>query len=578
MSALDYIHSMGLEYHREAGQLVLRECPFCGDKGGHFYISQSDDGPFFCHKCQEKGNLFTFKRHLGGFDYQDQRPVTKKASGKVQPAVKDEKQYVTPDEQSVSEAHSKLLADKQALDYLADRKINMETIVAFKLGLKVTQNVRWLSIPHYEAGKLVNIKSRSLPPAEKTFRRVENCRSILFNVDVLKEHRKEIYLCEGELDAIILWQEGIKNVLAVTAGAGSFLPEWVDALVDMAKIYICYDADDAGQKGARELARRLGYERCFNVVLPDGLDVNEFFQAGHDLFDFQTLVKGSRLFDVAGITSFADCLLKYKDEINRPNQETGIRTGWKDVDRIIKTGLRPGELTILSAPPKIGKSTFALQIAICNVLLDIPSLFFCLEMRPLEITEKAMKCHARKERITEIERINANQKFRYKPFYLGYSYQRPTLDGIIGTLKEAIKRYDLKLVIFDHLHFLCRSVSNQVQEVGLAVQGFKFLAMELEVPIILIAQPRKIQSDACMTAMDLKDSSSIFSDCDHLIILHRKRKTGSQTEAYEPVTLVRIEASRYNAGGDCMLYFHGNYSRFEEMVQDRESQNQERGN
>lgn len=31
------------------------------------------------------------------------------------------------------------------------------------------------------------------------------------------------------------------------------------------------------------------------------------------------------------------------------------------------------------------------------------------------------------------------------------------------------------------------------------------------------------------------------------------------------ITLVRIEASRYNAGGEAMLYFHGEYSRFDEL-------------
>ena len=129
--------------------------------------------------------------------------------------------------------------------------------------------------------------------------------------------------------------------------------------------------------------------------------------------------------------------------------------------------------------------------------------------------------------------------------------------------------------MFDHLHFLCRSITNQVQEVGLAVQAFKFLAEELEIPIILIAQPRKIQADSIMTAMDLKDSSSIYSDCDHLILMHRARKVSNtrdlqegaalQTEAFDPVTLIRVEASRYNAGGETVLDYHGEYSRFDEI-------------
>jgi replicative DNA helicase len=191
----------------------------------------------------------------------------------------------------------------------------------------------------------------------------------------------------------------------------------------------------------------------------------------------------------------------------------------------------------------------------------------------MKIIQKVMQCHNQSEGIGIAEIERARIDFKGKPLYLGYCYQKPSLDGIMETLKAAIRRYGLKLICFDHLHFLCRSINNQVQEIGLAVQAFKFLAEELEIPIILIAQPRKIQADSIMTAMDLKDSSSIFSDCDHLFILHRARKASNgkegaalQTEAYDPVTMVRIEASRYNAGGECLLYYHGEYSRFDAMV------------
>jgi replicative DNA helicase len=79
-----------------------------------------------------------------------------------------------------------------------------------------------------------------------------------------------------------------------------------------------------------------------------------------------------------------------------------------------------------------------------------------------------------------------------------------------------------------------------------------------------------------MTAMDLKDSSSIYSDCDHLILMHRARKVTKakdiqedaslQTESFDPITLIRVEASRYNPGGETVLYYHGEYSRFNEVT------------
>jgi replicative DNA helicase len=320
------------------------------------------------------------------------------------------------------------------------------------------------------------------------------------------------------------------------------------------------------------VARRLGYDRCFNVVLPEDLDVNEFFKT-HDIFDFQTLINQAAQFDVAGVMSIEKAFDRYREELKKPELQTGILTPWPSVNRLVPTGFQSGDLIVLSAPPKVGKTSFALQMASHSSLNDIPNLFYCLEMRPLKLIQKIVQCEIKAEFVGVEELTRAKARFLGKPLYLGYCYQKPELNGIIQILKEAVRRYGLKFLVFDHLHFLCRSISNQVQEIGLAVQAFKFLAEEMEIPIILIAQPRKIQADSIMTAMDLKDSSAIFSDCDHLIILHRQRVAGSKEtlegkqplhdQAYEPITLVRVEASRYNPGGEALLYFHGEWSRFD---------------
>ena len=149
----------------------------------------------------------------------------------------------------------------------------------------------------------------------------------------------------------------------------------------------------------------------------------------------------------------------------------------------------------------------------------------------------------------------------------------------MNLIREAIKRYDLQLVVFDNIHFLIRSILNVNEELGQAVQGFKLLAEEMEIPIMVIAQPRKMETggrDRIMTAEDIKYSNSIHADCDQMIILYRKRiaskakdigkdKFSAASEALDPVTLVRIEAHRYGAGGETLLYFHGKYSRFDKV-------------
>jgi len=577
MTAIEYIQRKGIAYKIQSGQAVMN-CFFCGDTKGHLYMSR-EDGAFFCHKCNERGNLITIQKHFGDYQKPMNRPQQKPQDA-VREAFKDKgKAYPTLEDKKATEANLSLLNDKAAVKYVTEeRGLKIETVKAFKIGLDIDKDgSRWLTVPHYEKGKLVNIKFRSLPPAEKTFRRVKDCRSILFNSDCILKSKSMVYLCEAELDALTLWDRGEKNVIASTTGAGSFDPAWIDQLEDVKKIIIVYDPDEPGQKGAREAARRLGYDRCFNVILPEGKDLNEYFTAGNTIADFISYVsEHAHRFDVAGVMSFADGLRKYREESQNPEQSTGLRTGWPSLDKIIKTGFMPGELIVLSAPPKIGKSTLALQIVSHNALQDIPALFFCLEMRPMKVIQKIAQSYVKSEEIGMMEIERTRSAFNGKPLYLGFCYQRPTIEGVIETLKEAIRRYGLKLVVFDHLHFLCRTLVNQVQEVGQAVQSFKFLAEELEVPIILIAQPRKIQADSIMTAMDLKDSSSIYSDCDHLILMHRARKVTKakdmqegvtlQTEAFDPMTLIRVEASRYNPGGETVLYYHGEYSRFSEVT------------
>ena len=498
----------------------------------------------------------------------------------IRPAFKKPK-YKRPYQDQAGKYHQALLEDPETLNYLHSRKISQESIKRFKLGLSQNNGIKWVTIPHFQGKILENIKYRSLSPAEKTFKRVTGCKSVLFNSDALKD-QKEIFITEGEIDGISLIQAGIENVVSGTTGAGSFDPEWIDQLKALHKIYIVYDSDEKGQKGARSLAKRLGYNRCFNVDLPGGQDVNDFFNNGHDIFDFQKLIQEAHRFDLPGVISTDTAIDLLRREKSLNGAESGLLTPWDNVNRIIK-GLRPGDLTVLSAPPKTGKTTWALNISTDNAFYGNPVLFYCLEMRAERLVKKMIQSHYRRENLSEEDIKSAGKSFAGLPLYFAYSFKKQKLEDVLNLIREAIKRYDLKLVVFDNLHFLIRSISNVNEELGQAVQGFKLLAEEMEIPIMAIAQPRKRElsgRDEIMRAEDIKYSNAIHADCDQMIILHRKRVASkakeidsdgftAKTEALDPVTLVRIEAHRYGAGGETLLYFHGEYSRFD--VLERES-------
>lgn len=87
-------------------------------------------------------------------------------------------------------------------------------------------------------------------------------RAFLYNSKALTRDYMQInnglvVLCEGELDCLRLWCEGINSV-SFTNGVGAFKPEFVASFVLASRILIAFDMDDAGQMEALGVAIMLG--------------------------------------------------------------------------------------------------------------------------------------------------------------------------------------------------------------------------------------------------------------------------------------------------------------------------------
>lgn len=54
------------------------------------------------------------------------------------------------------------------------------------------------------------------------------------------------------------------------------------------------------------------------------------------------------------------------------------------------------------------------------------------------------------------------------------------MEKVANTVREAVRRYGIGFVVFDHLHFLCRSINNMTNEVGVTIREFKTLAEDEE--------------------------------------------------------------------------------------------------
>ena len=99
----------------------------------------------------------------------------------------------------------------------------------------------------------------------------------VLNLPAFKES-KEMILCEAPIDALTFFRWGFRNV-TTSYGVEGFTEELLRAFVSnaIARCFIAYDRDDAGDRGARKVAEKLmvaGVE-CYRVLFPKGMDVNE---------------------------------------------------------------------------------------------------------------------------------------------------------------------------------------------------------------------------------------------------------------------------------------------------------------
>lgn len=91
-----------------------------------------------------------------------------------------------------------------------------------------------------------------------------------------------VIITEGELDTLVCWSAGIPAVSS-TAGSSSFQEEWKE-LLSRYEVYICFDNDEAGHKGAIKILDSLPDAKV--IIVPSQLDVkdiSDYVARGGDL-------------------------------------------------------------------------------------------------------------------------------------------------------------------------------------------------------------------------------------------------------------------------------------------------------
>jgi replicative DNA helicase len=590
-----------------SNQLNLQTCPLpdCGNTNWKFFINR-ENGLWDCKVCSSRGNLHDLMKALG--DRMENLSSMQDLS----------RSKNTPEQlPDIDRLHQALLDNDEAMLYLMnERGWSHETITKLKLGFDYFSDKPWVVYPYIQKDTLLFAKWRTLPPAAKDFRAVTGRDNPLYNDDAIVKDMEELFIVEGEADAITLINAGITNVIGVP-GASMKKAAWITKLDNAApkKMYLLYDNDKSGQEGARAFATRFGIERFRNIVLPpfktksgaDGKDISEWLISSHTIEELSTLTALASPFDVPGVQSAGDVLA----ELKRSVQERGTMiptytSPWPSLNKKFG-GADRGMVIGIEAEAKVGKTTLAMDwVWWLAQTLDEVALIDCLEVANKEMVKKFVS-HVAQVDLTpyrgddEAEKIEYDKK-QTEEFLKGidftvdqvatskgdilFAHKVPeSVDEAFDTIRNAVRRYGCSIVVFDNLQLLADTTLKNLGHRSAHISGiskrFVALAKELNILIFLIVQPKRVGEGEIVSARHADGSSAIEKDVDAMICLHRQREGKVRAsdldaidnldvaENFSPKMYVRVDLSRYAPGGTVTLWMDGGRSTVTELDAER---------
>ncbi len=264
------------------------------------------------------------------------------------------------------------------------------------------------------------------------------------------------------------------------------------------------------------------------------------------------------------------------DEISKLDGNiTGIPTGFIDLDA--KTaGFQRSNLIILAARPAMGKTAFALNVALQAAIKgDAKVLIFSLEMGKEELGQRLLSMESR----IEMQKLKTGQLERkdWEDINLGLdalSKANIFIDDTPGIsimeMKNKCRRLKaekgLDMIVVDYLQLMNLEGKNESrqQEVSALSRMLKLLAREMDCPVILLSQLSRApeqRTDHRPILSDLRESGSIEQDADIVVFLYRDDYYNPETDK-PGVCEVIIAKQRSGPTGTVELTWLGKYTRF----------------
>ena len=465
------------------------------------------------------------------------------------------------------------LSDK-VLKWFEGRRITAATLNK----MQITEQIEWMPVVNKEVncicfnyfyeGQLINTKYRD---GAKHFKMHKGAELIPYNIDCLAT-AKEVWIVEGEMDALSLIEAGIENVISVPNGAQpnlTFFDRFMPSFDHIEKIHIAVDNDAPGIDLRNAIAERFGKDKCDYIVFPDCKDANEYLLL-NGAFALRDAANNATEFPMVGVFSITDYLPEIENLYNY-GLPAGADTGMWGFDQHIK--FHKGYLTTITGVPGHGKSDF-LDHIIVKLLQrhGWKGAFYSTENRPkeLHISKLLKKISQRpfmgQDRMTQDEIYEALYLLE-NSIYFVKPEKDFTLDSILSKVAELKNRRNIDWFVIDAWNKLEHQYSeSETKYIGQSLDKLVNFCERYNVHCFLVAHPRKIakrdgKNYDIPTLYDIAGSANFFNKTDNGITVYRNfdnntvevhiqkvkfshwGKVGQQNFTYDTATGLYIETT-----------------------------------
>ena len=258
-------------------------------------------------------------------------------------------------------------------------------------------------------------------------------------------------------------------------------------------------------------------------------------------------------------------------------QVIGQDFGLTELDKIVRC-IRPGNLVIIAGRPGTGKTVLGTNLADRIAIRKKGSaLIFSLEMPNKELAKRSLSAESGvhqdwietgKAILDEdaCARITTAVAKLHAADIRICDKGALTFSRICSIARFEHRARKLDVIVIDYLSLIATDPNAKVQnrnlELGSYTRGFKALAKQLGIPVVVLAQlNRGIENRTVPKPKmsDLRDSGEIEQDADVIIMAHRDMESERGKNGLTEIDVVKV---RHAKPDGCLLQFQGEYARF----------------